>query len=223
MSDKIKFIFYQLNIPNDIIHMIYSLKLDLEKEDEKYFQIKRFFFHSWIGNTIKKIEYPYNNSSNLYSPNIYVKYRPLRFNDPLFYCGGPRNKIIESYYFRNIKAYDKIYSDYLKDNIHPTSYPPFYIGSWIKTYLPTDINDIIKPNVYKKQKIGIPTMLQDMKHYHSLIKSYLVLTDENLLTDDNIISVSILDCYHYCQIKNCKRCKRINNYSKRFLITMDLL
>jgi hypothetical protein len=216
----IRLIFYQLNLNDYITDIILYHKNKLELSDEIDFQIKRYFFHSWIGGVVKITKYPYNDIYNsLYSPNIYRKYKPLKSHDILFYIGGPRNNNIKNLIWNRYKATDRMYSDYLRGNIIKRSNPPFYIGKWINEFKPKNDNDYFNINQKKdNNNVKTPTMLKDLNHYSKLINNYLITTDDDL--NNYNYSDYIKKIYEYC---NCERCIRINGYSKQFLETMNVI
>ncbi len=216
MEIDIRLIFYQLNIPDNITDYILRFKKKIETDDEINFQIKRFFFHSWVGGVLRKENFPYSDIYNsLYSDNVYIKYRPLRSNDILFHYGGPRNRNVKGVIWNVLRSYDRIYSDYLHHNICRICNPPFYIGKWMYDYLPINDEDYVNlNNKINNKKIGIPTMLADLNHYVYLIRKCIF--DENY----NISNLYLIAIYDICK---CERCVRLNGYSKRFLDIMNVI
>jgi len=233
-STEIISILQSLGLPNDISFIILSLKFSMETNDERNFQLKRFYFYNFRCGWLNKYRL---KTTNLFVP-WYTLYDKFQRDDQLFFAAGIRNK--GRYYNnpKNKKLYQlALYRDIL---IHDKEcYPhrllrqpfkmPFCIGKWMNPseYLASDINIV-----------GTPTMLKDIHHYHNLYRNYMEYNTITLNHPGNITPDpqdepeeydeprNIIQMKKLCQkhtFDNCESCRRINIYKTSFLEKMFLL
>ena len=104
-SSEIISILQSLGLPNDISSTILSLKYSMETNDERNFQLKRFYFYNFRCGWLEKYRL---RPTHLLVP-WYTIYDRFQLDDQLFFANGIRNK---DRYYINPKNKTKIVYNY---------------------------------------------------------------------------------------------------------------
>ena len=232
-STEIISILQLLGLPNEISSIILSLKYSMESNEERDFQIKRFYFYNFRCGWLNKYRLRPNN---IFVP-WYTLYDRFQRDDQLFFASGIRNK--GRYYknknknlyrlalYRDILMHDK--QCYPHRLLRQPFKMPFCIGEWMNP------SEYLTPG---NNHFGIPTMIKDIHHYHKLCNKNI---NQNIITlnhpgnitpnpqdetEEYDSSRNIYEIKQNCLghlSHNCESCSRIFSYKTIFLERMFLL